>query len=106
MLFDNAFFERWRPRVLAMLRIVSAYLFILHGTSRLAGVPHIEIFHGLQAFSLVGIIGTLELVAGALLLLGLFTRPNCARSFLPYGVFLSGGPQIRGHCAHSNARSR
>jgi len=75
MVFDNAFFERWRPRVLAMLRIVSAYLFILHGTSRLAGVPHIEIFHGLQAFSLVGIIGTLELVAGALLLLGLFTRP-------------------------------
>ena len=75
MHFDNAFFERWKPRVLALLRIVSAYLFILHGTSRLMGVPHVEIFHGLQAFTLVGVIGTLELVAGALLLLGLFTRP-------------------------------
>ena len=75
MVFDNAFFERWRPRVLALLRIVSAYVFILHGTSRLMGVPHIEIFHGLQAFTLVGVIGTLELVAGVLLLFGLFTRP-------------------------------
>jgi len=75
MVFDNAFFERWRPRILAVLRVVSAYLFILHGTSRLLGAPHIEIFHGLQAFTLVGVIGTLELVAAALLLLGLFTRP-------------------------------
>ena len=75
MFFDHAFFERWKPRVLALLRIVSAYLFILHGTSRLMGVPHVEIFHGLQAVTLVGVIGTLELVAGALLLFGLFTRP-------------------------------
>ena len=75
MHFDNAFFERWRPRLLALLRIVTAYLFILHGTSRLMGVPHVEIFQGLQAFTLVGVIGTLELVAGALVLLGLFTRP-------------------------------
>lgn len=75
MVFDNAFFERWRPRVLALVRIVTAYLFILHGTSRLLGVPYEEIFHGLQVLSLIGVAGTLELIAAALLLLGLFTRP-------------------------------
>src|SRR3954462_12328842 len=75
MPLDNAFFNTWTPRAQALLRIVTAYMFLLHGTSKLLGVPHVAVFDKLQLFSLVGLAGALELAGGALLLLGLFTRP-------------------------------
>jgi putative oxidoreductase len=75
MSLDTAFFESWRPRALATLRIVTAYLFIAHGTAKLFGVPHVKMFDGLQLLSLIGMAGILEVFGGALLLVGLFTRP-------------------------------
>jgi putative oxidoreductase len=75
MAIDHAFFETWRPRALAVLRIVTAYLFIPHGTAKLFGAPHQAMFDGLQLMSLVGLAGILEVVGGALLLIGLLTRP-------------------------------
>jgi putative oxidoreductase len=71
----NAFFGPWRPRALAGLRIVTAYLFIVHGTAKLFGVPHVAMYDGMNMKSLIGVAGALELVGGALLLIGLFTRP-------------------------------
>ena len=62
-------------RALSVLRIVSAYLLIQHGTAKLLGFPHVAYFDGLQVMSLIGFAGILELFGGALLLLGLFTRP-------------------------------
>jgi len=75
MALDNAFFATWRPRALALLRIVTAYLYLAHGTSKLLGVPHVAMFDKLQIVSLMGFAGMLELTGGVLLLLGLFTRP-------------------------------
>jgi len=75
MAIDNAFFGTWRPRALAVLRIVTAYLLIPHGTAKLFGVPHQSMFDGLQLMSLMGLAGILEVVGGVLLLIGLFTRP-------------------------------
>jgi len=72
---DNAFLGTWAPRALAVLRIVTAYLFITHGTAKLFGVPHQKMFDGLQLMSLIGVAGILEVAGGALLLIGLFTRP-------------------------------
>ncbi len=65
----------WTPRLLAVLRIVTAYLFLLHGTAKLFGVPHVAYFDGLPVLSLIGFAGLLEVAGGALLLLGLWTRP-------------------------------
>lgn len=65
----------WPPRILSVLRVVSAYIFMLHGSSKLLHIPYIAHFANVQLFSLSGIAGTLELVGGALLILGLFTRP-------------------------------
>ena len=56
-----------RPQVLALLRIVVAYLFFLHGGAKLLG--------GVPWMSLIGLATALELVGGVLLVLGLFTRP-------------------------------
>jgi putative oxidoreductase len=72
---NTAFFDSWQPRALAVLRIITAYLLIPHGTAKLFGMPHVAMFDELQLMSLVGFAGVLELVGGALLLIGLFTRP-------------------------------
>jgi putative oxidoreductase len=77
MAFDSAFFNTWQPRVLAVLRIVTAYLFLQHGTAKLLGIPAVEMFKGgVPLLSMAGIAGLLEIVGGGLLLIGLFTRPT------------------------------
>jgi len=65
----------WTPRLLGILRIITGFLYLQHGTAKLFGAPHVAMFDGLQVLSLMGVAGILELVGGALLLLGLFTRP-------------------------------
>lgn len=74
MAIDHSFLQRWTPRAQGTLRIVTAYLFVAHGSSKLLGFPHVAMFDGLPIMSLGGIAGVLELVGGALLLVGLFTR--------------------------------
>lgn len=65
----------WAPRLLGLLRIVTAFLFIQHGSAKLFHVPHVAMFDGLQVMSLMGAAGVIELVGGAMLLIGLLTRP-------------------------------
>ena len=72
---DDAFFATWTPRAQALLRIVTGYLFLTHGTAKLLGMPHVAMFDNLQVLSLIGVAGILELVGGALILVGFFTRP-------------------------------
>ena len=74
MTIDKAWFELWRPRALAVLRIVTAYLFFWHGSAKLLGIPHQAMFDGLQLMSLMGLAGILEICGSVLLLIGLFTR--------------------------------
>ena len=66
---------RYRPYVLALLRIAAAVMFLQHGTAKLFGFPHVAMFDGLQLVSLLGIGGLLEFAGGALLLVGWKTRP-------------------------------
>jgi putative oxidoreductase len=65
----------WTRHAQGLLRIVTGYLFLTHGTSKLLGFPHVAALGNLQVFSLVGLAGVLELVGGVLVLIGLFTRP-------------------------------
>lgn len=65
----------WVPRIQSVLRVVSAYLFMLHGSAKLLHIPHIARFDHVHILSLAGVAGILELVGGALLVLGLLTRP-------------------------------
>lgn len=65
----------WQPRLLGVLRIVTALLLLQHGTAKLFGFPHAAMFDTLKLFSLVGFAGILELCGGILLLPGIFTRP-------------------------------
>ncbi len=65
----------WRDGVLSILRIVAAFLFMLHGTQKLFAFPVSEPRDPAALFSLMGLAGMLEVFGGFLLLLGLFTRP-------------------------------
>ena len=63
----------WAPRARGLLRIVAALIFMAHGTQKLLNFPPSDFSPSL--FSLFGLAGVIEIVAGLLLLLGLFTRP-------------------------------
>jgi putative oxidoreductase len=70
----DTFQTTWSPRVLSILRIIAAFLFMQHGGMKIFGYPA-ESHHAFELFSLIGLAGVLELFGGFLLLLGVFTRP-------------------------------
>ncbi len=92
---DIASFETWHPRALAVLRIVTAYLFMAHGTAKLFGMPYQKMFEGLQLMSLPGLAGILEVFGGLLILIGLFTRPVAfvLCGFMAVAYFMAHGSQ-------------
>ena len=65
--------SRWQPQVLALLRIVTGLLFLEHGMMKLFHFPAPQMPGPLPTLLLVAAI--IELVAGILVTLGLFTRP-------------------------------
>jgi putative oxidoreductase len=60
-------------RVLSVVRIVVGLLFLEHGTAKYLGFPALQ--RTPDAMSMSGVGGMLELIGGALLVAGLFTRP-------------------------------
>ena len=72
------FLARFRPLGLLALRIALGVIFITHGYPKLirsnVEMQHLFIQHGLPA-QFVYVAGVLEAFGGALLVLGLFTRP-------------------------------
>jgi putative oxidoreductase len=67
--------QRWAPQMLSILRIVSALIFIEHGTQKFFAFPAASASGSPALLSLLWWQGVIELVGGILLLLGLFTRP-------------------------------
>ena len=70
-------FSRLDPhtdKTLAGLRIVSGLMFMQHGTQKIFGFPA-PAMGPFDLASQMGVGGVLELVGGALIVLGLFTRP-------------------------------
>lgn len=70
-----SFLDIWTPRILSVLRIITAFMFIAHGTQKLFNAPPATMVGGAVPPLLMGIGGALEFVGGALLFIGLFTRP-------------------------------
>lgn len=69
---DFRHLERFQPQLLAILRIVTGLLFLEHGLSKFFGFPVPFPVHPLPTLLLAA--GAIELVAGLLITIGLFTR--------------------------------
>ena len=66
------FLENYQEQTYALLRIVIGFMFIWHGTVKLFNFPQ-DFAYDLGA--LMYSAGSIELIGGALVMIGLFTRP-------------------------------
>lgn len=84
--------HRLSPQLLSILRIMVALLFFEHGTSRLFGFP--SPLPTPAVFTLYWFAGAIELTGGALLIVGLFTRPAAfiLSGEMAFAYFLSHAP--------------
>ena len=64
--------SRWQPQLLALLRIVTGLLFLEHGLSKFLGFPVPFPVQPLPPMLMAA--GVIEIVAGVLVTIGLFTR--------------------------------
>ncbi|MDI1267220.1 MAG: DoxX family protein [bacterium] len=65
----------WTPRVLSILRIITGLLIIQYGMGKIIGFPVVAMYANVKPLSLIGTAGFIELIGGALLIIGLCTRP-------------------------------
>ena len=73
---NNFFMIPWEPQLRSLLRIVAGLIFSFHGWQKWFGA-----FGGfggkpVPLDSMLGLAGPIETIGGALILLGLFTRPT------------------------------
>ncbi|MFN3557859.1 MAG: DoxX family protein [Brevundimonas sp.] len=92
----SRFLSNNTPLALAALRIMSGLLFLAHGTQKFLSFPGGErAGSGLALDNPGAFAGIIELVAGALIALGLFTRPAAfiASGTMAVAYFLAHAPQ-------------
>ena len=89
---DASRLSTWRPHALAALRIVTALLFIEHGTQKFFSFPG-EV--PMEMNPLLWASAVLELFGGLLILVGLFTRPTAfiLCGFMAVAYFMAHAPQ-------------
>ncbi|MEM6460798.1 MAG: DoxX family protein [Pseudomonadota bacterium] len=85
--------DAYRPIFLSILRVVAGLIFLLHGTQKLIGVPATE--RVTQAFSLGWWAGVIEIVCGALIIVGFYTRASAfiASGTMAFAYWLAHAPR-------------
>jgi putative oxidoreductase len=83
-----------RPHLLSALRIMTGLLFMQHGTTKLLSFPPSNM-SGVEMGSIFGVSGLLELIGGALIVVGLFTRPVAfiLSGMMAVAYFMAHAPQ-------------
>jgi len=66
---------RFEPQLRSILRVVAGFTFSLHGWQKFFGLFGGIGGHRLAPTDMLGVAGLIETVGGALIILGLFTRP-------------------------------
>jgi putative oxidoreductase len=79
------FLDKYKEQTYAAFRIVTAFLFLCHGTQKLLGFP-IEFPYPLNAMSTAA--GVIELVAGGLIIVGFYSR---------FAAFIASGTMAVGY---------
>jgi putative oxidoreductase len=66
--------SKWQPTALSLFRFITGLLLFQYGVAKILKFPAGTMFDKVELFSLIGAAGTIELVLGALLMVGLFSR--------------------------------
>lgn len=84
----------WTPYALSLLRIFAGLTFVQHGTHKYFNFPSGQSYAGINLATMHGWAGTIELFAGALILIGLFTRLSAliAAGEMAVGYFMVHAP--------------
>ncbi len=88
----NEILSKWSPQILSVLRFIAGFLMFWHGSQKLLGFPASS---GGGGSALMTVAGVIELVGGALLILGLFTRPAAflLSGLMAVAYFMAHAPQ-------------
>ena len=91
----NETMAAWAPRALSVLRIITGLMIIQHGMGKLIGFPVFPAYANVQPMSLIGAAGFIEMIGGALLVLGLLTRPAAfiLAGEMAFAYFMSHAPK-------------
>lgn len=71
---DFGFLAPYRPQLLSVLRIITGLLLFQYGVAKIFKFPALPYFAKVELMSLYGAAGSIELIFGALLIAGLFSR--------------------------------
>ena len=81
--------NQYQPQILSIFRIVFGLLILQHGCQKWFGIPVANPnFANIQLMTMVGMAGVIELIGGALVTAGLFTR---------YAAFILSGEMAVGY---------
>ncbi|WP_306031139.1 DoxX family protein [Stappia sp. MMSF_3263] len=88
------FLKGYSAPLLSVFRIAAGLLFLQHGTTKYLSLPATQM-SGASPMTMGGAAGVIELVCGALIVLGLFTRPAAflASGTMAVGYFMVHAPQ-------------
>jgi putative oxidoreductase len=67
-------FSKFQPIALSLFRFITGLLFLQYGLAKVLKFPPGMPFDKVELFSMIGAAGTIELILGTLLMIGLFTR--------------------------------
>ncbi len=84
----------WSWRLLSVLRLIAGLMFVQHGLSKYLGWPASSP-PGFQLFSLLAVAGVIEIAAGVMIAIGLYTRSAAflASGMMAFAYFMSHAPR-------------
>lgn len=89
----NQTLNGFAPQMRSVLRIIASLIFFAHGSQKILGFPASDM--NPPAFSLSWTAGIMELIGGALLFVGLFSRPVAflLSGLMAFAYWLAHAPQ-------------
>jgi len=94
----EATLDKFRPQILSILRIMVGLLFLSSGIQKWFAYPvAMPAAANITLFSMIGVAGCIELVGGALVTVGLFTR---------YAAFIMSGEMAVAYWFYANRPAR
>ncbi len=84
--------NQYQPQMLSIFRIMFGLLYLQHGLSKLIGFPAASP-PNMKMLSMIGLAGLIEVIGGALVTVGLFTR---------YAAFILSGEMAVAYLVYAN----